>query len=478
MIRTFVFVTAILVPALAWGQKEKTESFDRDPGWEGVNNRPRQEAVAIKQDFGWSQTDHAGALGEIGGLVTAAGEAAYYGLPTGPHTLADKLTASGTIYVGPGGSHLLVGFFNKDTVGAWRTPNTLALRINGRGDDHFYAYVEYCTSKWRAGGDTTPFPRETRDDGQIVGFATRRAVPWTLTYDPRGDTGRGVITATIDGKEAACVLDEGHKSDGAALTHFGILNVAKSADNSGLIYIEDLILNGRRYTFDRDPRGDEKGNRTSYRSTLVRPWFDFGYAPSRIAGGRRAGELGGRVFRGDCRWAERMACYGDTIGPLTLDKPFRASGKIAMTRAVSDSTTLFGFYHSRASMTPEDSQASGIPRSVIGVHIEGPSREGYLIYPVWRSLGGASGHGMSAQSPHIYPDGVSHDWSFEYNPDGADGRGQITVTFDGKSSIHELEKGFKESGAKFDRFGIVTNWVDGNSQDVYWDDMTYTVEQE
>jgi hypothetical protein len=30
---------------------------------------------------------------------------------------------------------------------------------------------------------------------------------------------------------------------------------------------------------------------------------------------------------------------------------------------------------------------------------------------------------------------------------------------------------------KFDRFGIVTSWIDGNSVDAYWDDITYTVAQ-
>ena len=30
----------------------------------------------------------------------------------------------------------------------------------------------------------------------------------------------------------------------------------------------------------------------------------------------------------------------------------------------------------------------------------------------------------------------------------------------------------------FDRFGIVTSWIDGNSQDVYWDDLSYTLRQQ
>ena len=33
------------------------------------------------------------------------------------------------------------------------TPNSVALRLYGRGDV-FYAFVEYATGRWRAGGDS------------------------------------------------------------------------------------------------------------------------------------------------------------------------------------------------------------------------------------------------------------------------------------------------------------------------------------
>jgi hypothetical protein len=51
------------------------------------------------------------------------------------------------------------------------------------------------------------------------------------------------------------------------------------------------------------------------------------------------------------------------------------------------------------------------------------------------------------------------------------------VTFDGKSDTFDLEEGDKTRGTKFDRFGIVTSWIDGNSVNAYWDDITYTVAQ-
>jgi len=51
------------------------------------------------------------------------------------------------------------------------------------------------------------------------------------------------------------------------------------------------------------------------------------------------------------------------------------------------------------------------------------------------------------------------------------------VVFDGDSRTFDLEEGDRSAGTTFDRFGIVTSWIDGNSQNIYWDDITYTVPQ-
>ena len=461
----------------------RTETFDRDPGWLGVNNRSARERdpVTIRQDFGYSRTAHAGGRpGEIGGTITPAGEAAYYGKVIGRKTLDDPLRASGTLACPDGAFHVLLGFYNSGTTNEWRTPNTIALRLNGRGD-HFFAYVEYCTSRWRAGGDTTPFPsRKDPATGRtgLIGFPSGGKVHrWAIAYDPQANEGKGAVKATIDDAEAACELGEGHRGDGAAFDRFGILNVVKSADSAGEIYFDDISIGGELESFDEDPRWEGLNNRRTYRSTIVRPWFDFGYSPTSFAGGRSAGELGGTIFRGDCRYPERMASIGDAVGPLTLEKPFRASGKVAMKRGVSDSTTLFGFFSSEDSMRRNDSQTEGIPESVVGIHIEGPSSEGFFFYPVCRSRGGNGRYGDPRASPRILPDGTSHDWALEYDPDGAGGRGRIAVVLDDRRTFLDLDDGVKAAGTRLDRFGIVTSWIDGNRQDVFWDDIEYTVKQ-
>src|ERR1041385_3676696 len=75
----------------------KTKSFDRDPNWEGFNNRITPEKIpTIVQDFGYSDSNFAGKeRGEIGGQVWRAAEPAFYADKIPPRTLNDKLTASG-----------------------------------------------------------------------------------------------------------------------------------------------------------------------------------------------------------------------------------------------------------------------------------------------------------------------------------------------------------------------------------------------
>src|SRR5437764_1100590 len=76
----------------------KAESFDKDPGWEGHNNRVVPDRVpTVVQDFGYSKTNVAGAAaGELGGRVTRAAVPAFYADKIGPVTLDEKLGASGT----------------------------------------------------------------------------------------------------------------------------------------------------------------------------------------------------------------------------------------------------------------------------------------------------------------------------------------------------------------------------------------------
>src|SRR5262249_50446259 len=150
--------------------------------------------------------------------------------------------------------HALIGFFNADTLNEWRTPNTICLRISGRGD----VWLEYATERWRAGGDKPigfPTLRDPKTGKtRLQGFAAKGAVHcWSLHYDPSGNNGHGVTTATIDDTKAVCHLAEGHKADGARFNRFGLLNVMKSAARSGEVWLGDLAINGDREDLRHDP---------------------------------------------------------------------------------------------------------------------------------------------------------------------------------------------------------------------------------
>ncbi len=220
---------------------------------------------------------------------------------------------------------------------------------------------------------------------QFAGFASKGAVhTWSLEYDPDANGGQGSIIATIDDQKAVCHLDAGHKEDGASFNRFGLLSIPKSYDQGGEIWLDDIDVNGEREDFATDPKWDAVGNRQTYTTYSVRPRFDFGFSDTNFAGGKGRGELGGVIFRGDNRDPDKVAYYGDRLETLTPAKSIRAAGKVAMRRGISDSTSLIGFFHSKKSVAVSDSQSSGWPINFLGVALEGPSREGFLVYPAYR----------------------------------------------------------------------------------------------
>jgi hypothetical protein len=454
----------------------KTERFDADPGWDGRNNRATDPGPrTIVQNFGFSSSTNAGgSAGEIGGFITPAGEPAFYGKVITPMSFNDSLSVSGILNVPQGNGHTLIGFFNADTVNEWRTPNTIALRIYGRGT-YFLAYLEYGTGLWRVGGTSfggeANIPTGTND------------YPFSLNYDPNGAGGRGTVTATLGSYSAVQTLDSGHKADGAIFNRFGILNVMKSADDPGQLWLDNVTINGEAHPFDSDPGWDQRNNRNTYITTNVRPRFDFGYSPgSNFAGGQSGGEIGGHTFRGDSRVefnGTRMAYYGARLtDTLSLNHPLHAEGKVAFRRGVSDSTTLIGFFHSDGSMRSNNSQESATPENFVGAAIEGPSAEGFYLYPTYgldqESVRASGGRGTPTP-PYIYPNGESRDWTLDYYPEGNGGNGSIVVTLDGQAVTLNLDSGHKQIGATFNRFGMITTHIDGSGQTVYFDDLTYTL---
>jgi hypothetical protein len=481
--RTVVSALAGILAAIGVLAAEKSENFDTDPGWDAHNNRSaKPEPRTIRQDFGYSPTRHVqgAAPGEIGGFINPAAEPAYYAKKIPAKTFNDPLSASGKLVCEGRQFHVLLGFFNADTLNEWRTPNSIAIRLQGRGDV-FYAYVEYTTNRWRAGGDTPGGFSQVRDTAtgrmQFKGFPIGPSVhDWTMRYDPNGNDGAGSITVTLDGETSICHLDKDHKADGATFNRFGLLTVMKQWDTGGEVWLDEVTINGDRETFDRDPGWDGLQNRRTYTSTIVRPRFDFGYSATQFAGERGSGEMGGLVFRGDGRFPEKMAFYGAPLKELTLARPLKASGKVCLRRGVTDSDVLFGFFHAEHSLNSGGSDKIGTPPDFFGVSIGGPSREGFMFSPAYRLH--TTEQRSADRGPYLLPNGKPHDFSIEYTPPNADKSGTVLARLDAETVALTVPPEHVKTGAHFNRFGLISTHTDGNGQHLYFDDLTYTVSQE
>lgn len=444
----------------------KTEFFDHDPGWEEFNNRlmPNNRPV-VKQDFGYCATHFAGkAAGEIGGWIQRSITPASYSKVIPVRSFENKLTASGRFAVtkNGGGSGALFGWFNEHSRG-WRTPNSFAFRIDGNGGTYWVLF-EYGTRHWLTGGGATFEGRyQTTKTKPFAADGTPHQ--WTLTYDPAGNGGGGVITFALDGKEWRQPLAPGHKMDGAEFNRFGIFNQQTTGDGME-VYFDDLEVDGDALDFTNDPKWEARGNKGEFAQRAIRPLHDFGYSQTQFAGGAK-GEIGGIIWRD-----EKPAYYADKVGPFTLNDELLASGRLAFTVAGSDSGVYLGWFDSTSKQNKTIPENTEPQKNILSISIGGPSRIGHYFVP---GLINGSGKGeFKSKGPIIRPDGTVHEWLLHYLPAGAAGNGQITVKLDNDTQTLDLKPGIKLSGATFDRFGIFNVQSGGWHVELYLDDLKYT----
>jgi len=447
--------------------------FTADPDWDGYRNRLLGDRLReTRQDFGYRTSQHAGGAhaGEVGGFVQRSTTPAYYALPIPPRDADQTLVASGKLAVtaAEGGSGALVGWFHDQSSRGWRTPNSVAMRIDGNGGS-FWLFFEYGTRDWQTGGggafagdryQTTPTP-PFRADGA--------AHDWRLEYDPHAASGRGMLRLSIDDREYEYELPEGHRQAGFELNRFGIWNQHSSGDGLEL-YLDDLTVDGQRLEFDQDPAWDTLGNQAKFLDRVRRPLHDFGHSRSQHAGAQ-LGEIGGIFFRD-----EQPAYYAARRRVSTLDTPLRAAGKIAMLQGGADSGVYLGWFDSASKRAKTDADYDTPQRNYLGAAIEGPSRVGHYFRSVYATREGASGgaplDGDAAALPSIIrPDGRAHDWALQYDPRAAEGRGALSVVFDGREHRVELTAEQRRQGAVFDRFGVFTIQAGGNHLELYLDDL-------
>lgn len=444
----------------------REQAFDARPEWKGKNNRLVPDPPPVtRQDFGFRPTRHAGGeAGEIGGWVSRSTTPAWYAERIAPKTLNDTLSAAGKFAVtaNGGNSGILLGWFHESSRG-WRTPNSLALRLDGNGGT-YWVFFEYATQLYQTGGGHT-FQGEQYQTTKTKPFPADGTVhTWSLRYDPEGADGRGEITLVLDGNPYKAALESGHKAGGATFNRFGIWNHQTTGDGIE-VYFDDLVIDGKPHDFASDPGWEARGNRIEFADRVRRPFHDFGYSVTNHAGGKAPGEIGGVIWRGG-----EPASYADEVGPFSLDDELHASGTIAFTAGSADSGALIGFFDSRSHQAPRG-ETDPVPNK-LAIIIEGPSRVGHYFRPLY-----SDGRGEGADreiGPLIRPDGKPHAWSLDYDPQGPGGNGRITVRLDDDVRELDLKPDARRTGATFDRLGLFNMNRSGHSVELWLDDLKYS----
>jgi len=230
------------------------ESFDSEPAnWEGVNHRSRAFEPKTGPGF-WVQpvnaaTPAVNARG--GGRINPAGEAAYYGyaLPRALN-LDRRCQRPGRGCVRRGSGHFLLGFSNTNTVERMAHANSLAVRVNGRGEFPLSPGVLH--GAWRA--DAGVIGRSCRENGCRRRLPGDKVYDWKLGYDPAGAGGKGLLRFELNGEVARCEIVCASSRRWRCVHHFGLLPVLKAWDSPGEVWIDEVSINGR-LDFSQDPSG-------------------------------------------------------------------------------------------------------------------------------------------------------------------------------------------------------------------------------
>jgi hypothetical protein len=468
----------------------KTEKFDRDPGWEGHNNRivPKKSSL-VKQDFGYSATQFAGkATGELGGVVQRSTTPASYAAPLTPaKTLDDKLSASGSfaITAASPGAGVFFGFFNSNQPGGSGRPiGSLGLDFDFEAEGGRLAGRLITGGNKSCGTFITPYlpgkfrPTPIKIDG------TR--YHWTLYYDPQAAEGNGRFTFTLwsemhktqdygplpelSQKEAQARfpnttkfivdLTPGHKKEGATFDRFGMQNMMK-AGGAVTMFFDDVQYNGQTQDFAKDPEWIGAGNRITFEDRELVGAHDFGFSEKTNHAGGSPGEVGGGLWRSGA-----FGYYADHVGPLNLEQRLEARGRVKLITAGPDSDMFLGWFNSAANdKEPADA------RDFVGVHVGGPTRIGHYFIPAFATADGTIG--KVDQGPVLVP-GKVFDWSLVYDPTANDGRGEMHVTLCQESVTLAFKPGQKAKGANLDRFGLFNSTAGGQMVKIFLDDLTYT----
>jgi len=475
--------------------RQQFESFDRDPGWEGLNNRLVDlDRPIVRQRFGWRPSRFAGGQGgEIGGVIWRSATPAWYGLPFDkPLTLDDHLSASGRFSLGQmvvanqwhTSSAVYLGFFNHREQG-WRAINYMGFRLFGQRDYEFTTYEGISAGALvEAGIGTSAYASSGALLGEFRGGRLRDMKPedmvnilpdnsthtFRFTYDPKGGNGWGSYTFGVDGKSTRTTeLGEDFRRMGATFDHFGIFN-EQLPGYQMTAFFDDLTINGRTFDFAKDPGWEGSGNNATFNDEVQYGANDFGWRTTAHAGGKAPGEVGGRLWQvnRDQDWIK--AYLGADVGRLSLENRLVARGRIAFPRFGTDSAMQLGWFNAAGQTWPT--------HNFVGVYLDSLSDVGRIMVPMIGTRAfKENDNGSSVPRILFIPDGRVYDFSIQYDPAGAEGPGKLTIILGDQKTALPLSHEQRADGAYLNRFGLFnTQSNNGKFCEVYLDDIEFTVE--
>ncbi len=193
---------------------------------------------------------------------------------------------------------------------------------------------------------------------------------------------------------------------------------------------------------------------------------DFGYSPTRHAGGQRAGEIGGRVQR-----SLTPAKYAVPLPrELTLDDRLVASGKMTIPQNNGPSGVLVGWFH--------ESSRGWRTSNSLAFRADGNGDTYWLFFEYGTRHGRTRGMGcfegeryQTTPTEPFAADETVHEWRLEYDPDAADGVGTVAFQVDERRYSFPFRREDRDDGAVFDRFGIWNQETTGESVEIWLDDL-------
>lgn len=234
-------------------------------------------------------------------------------------------------------------------------------------------------------------------------------------------------------------------------------------------------------SFDHDPEWDQKNNRWLPNPSLIVEQ-DFGYGATNQEGQALA-MIGGKFSQ-----SLRPSYYAQVIASNTLDNALTASGTVSITEAAavsgwaSTANIYVGWFNADAG------DLIWRPRNFLGFRLQSFNEpDGALVEltygtGAWQAGGmfvNAAGGGQerlvrdlkSSALLRIPPDRSRHRWKFRYEPDGANGAGEIIFLFDDAETRFPLERPLRQAGASFNRFGFFTPRIPGRHMVVWFSDL-------